>query len=280
MTICLADICENKYVAVVTDRMVTVIPPNIEFEAPFPKAREISDNCMFATAGSAIAHTPIFHDVHVDIIRDGTKDIDKVAEYTRNAYLKARNRKLEEEVLFPFGLNLQTYYQLQGGMNPSLGNVIVQNMAKYNYGLWMLLVGVDEKGGHIYRIENPGKVFSFDSIGYHAIGSGELHAMSAFIANNTHSGIPLKKGLAIAFEAKKRSEKAQGVGTETDMFVVTCDKVIHLPAEIVGQFDAMYQKRLEQEKKVVSEFESIDLSKYIGSDQTGEKDKTGDGKNS
>ncbi|MGD0319067.1 MAG: hypothetical protein ABSB56_05190 [Nitrososphaerales archaeon] len=224
---------------------------------------------MIATAGSAIAHMPIVQDVTIEILKEGTKDIDKIAEFTRNAYLKARNKKLEEEVLFPFGMNLQTYYQLQGGLDQTLTNVIVQNMAKYNYQLWMILAGVDEKGGHIYRLESPGKVFNFDSIGYHAIGSGELHAMTTFIANNFHSGVLLKNGLAIAFEAKKRSEKAQGVGPETDMYIVTKEKVIHLPTQAVTDLDAMYQTRLAQERKVVSEVEKmiteLDMMKYIDS---------------
>ncbi len=267
MTICVAGICENKYVVLITDRMVTVSPPNIEYEAPFPKAKQITKNCMFASAGSALAITPIVQEVGNAIVTNPTKEIDKIVEFTRTAYLNARNKKLEEEVLFPFGITLQNFYQAQQGLNANLVNVIIQNMAKYDYRLSMIIAGVDEKGCHIYRMENPGKVFNFDSIGYLAVGSGEIHATSAFIANNHASDVSLNKGLAIAFEAKKRSEKAPGVGLETDMYVVTKDNIIHLPQSVVTELESMYQKKLEQERKATSEVEGmiskLDIMKYV-----------------
>jgi len=267
MTICIAAMCENKYVIVATDRMLTVLLPNIEFETDYDKATEITKNCIAATAGSAIAHTPLFRDAGVEIAREGTKDIDKIVEHTRNAYLKVRNKKLEEEILFPFGLTLQNYYQGQQALQPQFVNTLTQNMARYNYQLWILIAGVDEKGPHIYRIENPGKVFNYDTIGYHAIGSGELHAISTFIANGYGLKTTLQRGLAVTYEAKKRSEKAQGVGEQTDMYVVTKDNVIHLPDQAIKDLDAFYQKRLEEEERLVSEMESqilqLDIMKYV-----------------
>jgi len=267
MTICIAAMCENKYVIVATDRMLTVTLPNIEFETDYDKATSITKNCIAATAGSAIAHTPIFCDAGVEIAREGTKDIDRIVEFTRNAYVKVRNKKLEEEVLAPVGLNLQSFYQANQAIQPQLVGSLAQNMARYNYQLWILIAGVDDKGPHIYRIENPGKTFNYDTIGYHAIGSGEHHAISTFIASGYGLKTTLQRGLAITYEAKKRSEKATGVGQQTDMYVVSKDNVTHLPDEAIRDLDAMYQKRLEQERKVVSEVESmiahLDIMKYI-----------------
>jgi len=248
--------------------MLTVLLPNIEFEADFAKATLITNNCIAATAGSAIAHTPIFREVHAQIVREGTNDIEKIVDYVRTAYAKVRNLKMEEEVLFPFGLTLQQYLQQQQALHPQLVNILVQNMSKYNYQLWILIAGVDDKGAHIYRVENPGKTLNYDTIGYHAIGSGELHSISTFIGSGYGSKTTLQKALAITFEAKKRSEKATGVGQQTDMYVLTKDTVIHLPEEAVKELDAMYQKRLEQEQKVVAEVESaiskVDIMKYVG----------------
>ena len=267
MTICIAAMCEHKYVIVTTDRMLTVSLPNIEFETDYDKATEITKNCIAATAGSAIAHTPIFRDAGVEIAREGTKDVDKIVEYIRNSYIKVRNKKLEEEILSPVGLNLQSFYQGNQALQPQLVNSLAQNMARYNYQLWILVGGVDEKGPHIYRVENPGKILNYDTIGYHAIGSGDLHAISTFIASGYGLKTTLQRGLAISYEAKKRSEKATGVGAQTDMYIVSKDNVVHLPDEAIRDLDAMYQKRLEQEKRIVSEVEDmiahLDIMKYI-----------------
>ena len=269
MTICIATMCENKYVVVATDRMLTVTLPNIEFETDYAKATEVTKNCIAATAGSAIAYTPLFRDAGIEIAKEGTKDIDKIVELTRNSYVKIRNKKIEEEILCPIGLNLQNFYQANQALQPQLVATLVQSMQRYNYQLWILIAGVDEKGPHIYRIENPGRTLNYDTIGYHAIGSGELHAISTFIAGGYGLKATLQRALAITYEAKKRSEKAQGVGVQTDMYVVSKDKVTHLPDNAIIELDSMYQKRLEEEKKIVSDVEDmiskLDIDKLLTS---------------
>jgi len=141
MTICIAAMCENKYVVVATDRMLTVLLPNIEFESDYAKATKITKNCIAATAGSAITYTPIFRDAGIEIARDSTHDIDKIAEFTRNSYFKVRNKKLEEVILFPVGLNLQNFYQANQALQPQLVSALTQNMQRYNYQLWILISG-------------------------------------------------------------------------------------------------------------------------------------------
>jgi 20S proteasome alpha/beta subunit len=145
--------------------------------------------------------------------------------------------------------------------------LIIQRMQQYNYNLWIMIAGVDENGGHIYRIENPAVKHSFDSIGYHAIGSGEIHAITTFIANDYKvKNTPLVRGLALTYEAKKRSEKASGVGQQTDMAIIFKDKIIHLPGELIQKLEDIYQKKIEQEKKVVSDVEQMILDLDIEKD--------------
>ena len=127
---------------------------------------------------------------------------------------------------------------------------------------------VDEKGPHIYRIENPAMKNCFDAIGYHAIGSGEIHAVSTFIVNNYEvKKTSLQRGLALAFEAKKRSERAVGVGEQTDLYIVTKDNTTHLPDDAIKELTEIYRKRIDEEKKVLSEVEDmigkLDVAKYL-----------------
>ena len=56
-------------------------------------------------------------------------------------------------------------------------------MQRYNYQLWILIAGVDDHGSHLWHIENPGSKECLDNIGFHAVGSGQHHAVSTFITN-------------------------------------------------------------------------------------------------
>jgi len=260
LTICIAAACEDrdeKYVVVATDRMLTARPMNIEFEADYAKVIELTDNCIVTTSGSAIAFTPLLRDVTIEIRRESTKDIDKIVELIRRSYLKIRNKRIEEEVLFPIGLTLQDYYRNQQGLNQQVISVALQNMARYDYELWILIAGVDDKGPHISRMENPGRTLNYDSIGYCAIGSGEPHAITTFIARGYGSKATLERGLATAFEAKKRSERAPGVGDQTDMYLISKDATRHLPEEAIEELNQIFQKRVESEERVFLEAEDI-----------------------
>jgi 20S proteasome alpha/beta subunit len=269
MTICIATICEKKYVVVATDKMLTLTLPSIEYEADYPKTIEVTPNCIATTAGSAIAYTPIFHEVRGELVKQASNDVARIAELTRIAYGNVRNNKLSEEILSTYGLNLQAFYQINTSINANLMAIILQRMQQYNYGLWIMMAGVDEAGGHIHRIENPSIKNCFDAIGYHAIGSGDIHAVDTFIANNYEvKNTTLQRGLALTYEAKKRSEKAQGVGEQTDMYVVSKEKTWHLPEEAITKLDEVYRKRVEQEKKVFLDMEqmisSLDIEeKYL-----------------
>ena len=160
------------------------------------------------------------------------------------------------EVFASFGLSLQGFYQANHSMMPQLVGVVLQRMQTYNYGLWILLAGVDDSGPHIYRIENPASASCFDSIGYHAIGSGDIHAISTFITNEYRvKDTSLNRVIALVYEGKKRSEKAQGVGPQTDLMVVSRDRTTHLPAEALTELDTMYTRRLEEEKRVLADVE-------------------------
>jgi len=256
--------CENKYVVIVTDKMLTLPLPSIEYEADYAKSIVLTNNCIATTSGSAIAFTPIFREVLAEIAKEGTNDIGTIAEYARKAYEDIRNTKLSEEILSTYGLNLNGFYQGNMGINPQLLAIIIQRMQQYNYNLWIMLAGVDETGAHIYRLENPSVKHCFDSIGYHAIGSGEIHAVTTFITNNYEvKNTTLRRGLALAYEAKKRSERAVGVGEQTDMYVVSKGKTWHLPTEAIEELDKIYRKKVENERKIVSEMEQMIASLEI-----------------
>lgn len=125
----------------------------------------------------------------------------------------------------------------------SAGEFWHQELA-YNYGLDILLAGVDTEA-HIYTIRNPGQIDCFDALGYNAIGSGELHAMSTFISSGCSPIMSTNRTAYLVFEAKRKAEVAPGVGRELDMAVVTTKKVHILDEEQIGALDAVYQERAQ-----------------------------------
>lgn len=258
MTICITAICEEKYVVVATDRMITVRVPNIEYEQKGrTKAIEVTQNCIATTAGSALAYTPIFQDAEIEIDKQSVKDIGRIADITSKSYVKIRNQVLEEAVLGSVALDLKTFYERNKDLQPTLAANIFQAMQRYNHQLWIIIAGVDDSGGHIWHIENPGRKACFDNIGFHAIGSGQHHAVSTFITNEFDPTIDLSHGIAIAFEAKRRSEKATGVGESTDLLIVHKDGHKRLSEEEIGQLNKIYGTRLTEERKAVKKLDEM-----------------------
>ena len=258
MTICIAAICDEKYVVVVTDRMITVIVPNIEYEQRGrTKAIEVTPNCIATTAGSALAYTPIFRDAKIDIDKGSIKAIGAIAEITRRSYTKARDQVLEEAILGSVGLSLDTFYERNKDLQPSLAANIFQRMQTFKHPLWIIIAGADDTGGHIWHIETPGRKVSFDNMGFHAIGSGQHHAISTFIANEFDPTIDLSHGVAIAFEAKRRSEKATGVGKSTDLLIIDKNGHRRLTDKEIEKLNEIYEKRLEIEKAAVTELDKM-----------------------
>ncbi|MCV0398364.1 MAG: hypothetical protein K5785_00050 [Nitrosarchaeum sp.] len=270
MTICVGAISKNsnaaeQYALVASDRMVTLSLPSIEWEQNVSKTLPISDNCVAATAGSAIAFTEILRNAKPKINGLKKKNIAEIVDIIRQEYNEARLKKIEEDILSKIGLTLKTFYEGNQVISPQIVQTVMDAMAKFNYGLSILIAGVDDSGAHIYRIDNPARADCFDSIGYCAIGSGDLHALTTFIANDYDPNLDLNHVCAMTYESKKRSEKAQGVGEKSDLYIICDSRVVKMPSDAIEKLDSIYLMRAEQEKKVVAdiqnEIEKLDIEK-------------------
>ena len=258
MTICIASIAGDGHVIVCSDRMVTLSLPSTEFEHNNPKTMKITDNCVASSAGNALGFVPIYEEVVRTIGQTSSEhSIHSIAEITKNAYVRARNDKLEQEILSTMGLSLNDFYQGNRTFAPEITANLAQSMQQYNYGLAIVIAGVDESGCHIYRIDNPGRMDSYDTIGHCAIGTGELHAISTFIANDYDSKLDVNHVVAMTYEAKRRSEKSQGVGEETDLYVVCKNNVVKMAEDTVNQLNEIYNKKTDQEKESVVKLEEL-----------------------
>jgi len=119
-----------------------------------------------------------------------------------------------------------------------------------------LVVGIDY-APHIFVVDQFGDIRTFDHQGFAAIGSGQLLAFPE-IVRLTYS-LQMSDGQAIVtvYNAKKRAEKALGVGEETDLILLTKDKNNTYTVEIAKK--ALTDKLDKNLEKIYdSEMESND----------------------
>ena len=242
MTINIANICEsNNHTILCADRMLTVNLPNIEFEHGTCKLHKITENCAVAVAGNALAYSELFDAVKIVLQQHPTDSIPQIVNHITNTYKMARMKKMEELILLPAGLNLNEYKQMQQALSPVILQPIFQKMVTYDFGLVLVVAGVDANGGHIYKILSPGTTQCYNSIGYLASGSGEHHSLASLIENNCQNTLSLKDALIYTYEAKKRAEKATGVGESTDIWIISKDKIITLEDEKIKLLNKIYE---------------------------------------
>lgn len=250
MTICLATICdEGKQVILMSDTMITEDGHlSIEFEHKRPKIIKLADNCAVATAGDALVHTELFEAVSTDVDKLKEPKISGIVENIVNCFADLRLRKIQEQFIKRRGIpDIETFYRMQQSMMPDIALMVQNDIDGYGVDLDVLVAGVDATGAHIHYVGDPGTSMTWDSIGYHAVGSGTPHAVTTLIVNDYNQGIPLNKALLITYEAKKIAERAPGVGSNTDVAIINNDGVKMFNSSEIQTLDEVYKKKAEAE---------------------------------
>ncbi len=263
MTICLAAICEKgDKVIMASDSMLTSPSLSIEFEIKSPKLEELCENCAIATAGDALVHTELVEETALTINHMKSPTVTQVVDSIKKSYATLRQRKIVETILQPKGFeSMADFYDRQRHILPEIAMTIQRAIDRYDYGLEILVGGVDTRA-HIHAVVNPGTSAPFDSLGHAAIGSGYPHATTSFIANEYHQDFPLGRALLVAYEAKKISEKAPGVGSNlTNMCVISKNAVRMLTDADIKKLDQVYRGKIEEQTKLL---QGRDWAKELG----------------
>jgi len=265
MTICIAAICEKgSSVVLATDSMLTNEALSIEFEHPTKKMTRLSDSCIALTAGDALAHTELFDIVREEIIKLKAPSAPEIVGKIKECYQRIRKREIKEKILNPRGFSdFEDFYKAQQVLNPDIVMTIQNQIDNYDYGLEILVAGRSGNTAHIYGISDPGTSKCFDAIGFHAIGSGQPHAINTLIARGCHQDTSLQEALLIVYEAKKIAEKAPGVGANiTDICIMTPKGIIEFPRNKIDQLHEIYERWLRRESNWASDLGA--LLKEIG----------------
>ena len=223
MTICIGVICDGgATVIVASDKMVTASGVSTEFEHSTPKFEKIGENCIVLSAGTALVHRVIAKAVREDVTRLSLTTIHQIVKKYEEAYSTERLNRAERNVLSPRGMSIRTFY---GGqmmqLTPDLAMLLDRNISDHELGLELIVAGVDVDGGHLHNVVEPGASECFDTLGFTATGSGYLHSVALFMSCSYNSNWKSNEALYAVFEAKKRAEHAPGVGSLTDMAIIT-----------------------------------------------------------
>ena len=256
MTICISAICEGKgdhpHVVIASDRMITSEGLSIEFEQKQNKIFEASSSCAIVSAGDALSPADILRRAQSGINEMTAPSIEEVANKIKDELVKYRKEDVEDQILKPRGFgNLEQFYEKMQSLPPDIYTVIDDRISRFDdiekTFVEFLVSGIDETGAHIYSVYSPGRKSCFDTIGYNAIGTGDTHAVSVLTSYNYTNNVSLNDAIWIVYEAKRRAEKAPGVGRGTDMCVITKSKVTHLEDKLLKELETQFKKKGEQE---------------------------------
>jgi len=252
MTVCIAAVNQrHKMIAFATDRMVTATFPPIEFEHSLPKLTQISDYCIALSSGDAIIGKEIFDTVK-ETVEKAKPPIAQIAERVKEMYQRKRLQILEAVHLRSRGINHQVFIEAGARLLPPATYAQIDHaFATFMLQLEMIIAGVDESGASIYGIRNPGLVDCYNSIGFHAIGTGSMHALISLIQTYMpEAGVV--ESLYSVFRAKRVAEVAPGVGQQTDLGMVHSKEKVKFfdkKAELIKSFSELY----DQEKTARNE---------------------------
>lgn len=268
MTVGIAAICEadtdDPKITVAADRLVTSgRAARREYEHTSSKMLDVfgadgSSPCVAVGvgAGSVSLADEVFYKIDRKIANDSPGTTRQIADFGATALQEIVQESVNRQILSPHGLNLGSFNQMQGQMNPNVVQGIYQEIVEKKQEIInqvnILLAGVDGDGAHLYNIFNN-DLSRTDSIGYLTVGSGAEPANSSFIRNRYDDTCQLSDALLEVTEAKAQSEGVQGVGKKMDITVLSDDGRRDLSDDELEELRDVYQEVVEAERTARTE---------------------------
>ncbi len=186
-----------------------------EFESDVHKIVQAGTNSHILIAGNALYATEIVENIAL-VAGDAT--VEQVADAVRQSFVNKRREIISRRVLEPRGLTLETYYQIQTQLVMAVVQEIENNLVNFDIGVEILVTGLGSDGlYHLYSVTNPGELVCHDAIGFVCTGIGAPYAMYHFIGSGYKKAKSVEDVEQLVKDAKKQSEVAPGVGTETEL---------------------------------------------------------------
>ncbi len=227
MTICIAATAADRTAVVVaSDRMISAGFLDLEFDHPGSKIEILGPSCVGLSAGDALPSGDLFSSAYPVSTQFQNPAVEQIADTIKDTYCQLRARRIEEAVFKPRGITIKSFYQGLIRQIPIEIAVELDNKVQHSqFGVTLVIAGVDQGGAHIFGISDPGISTSYDRIGYHAIGSGQSHAILSLVAAGQHWSKSINETAFNVFRAKRQAELAPGVGQSVELRIISSESV-------------------------------------------------------
>ena len=219
MTICIAAISEaqtSPKIVFAADRLVS---GHVQFEHGNPKIFGLRSNCFLMLAGDPLKGSQVVSYVQKEI-SDKNIPIENIVNLVSKECIKLRNKTNEERILLPRNLTLEQFYNNMTKFPEWFADGLDEELQEEPYQLSFLLFGIDDGIAHLYEIRSHGEVYSYDTLGFAAIGIGAGQSISELGRFQYGSNIPLSQAIQLTYMAKKEAQRVGGVGRETDLGIL------------------------------------------------------------
>ena len=181
------------------------------------KSRQLEKGWAVMMAGE------ITHACEVRDTASGTLNREKtektatvVSDAMAAAYQTIRRTQIENRMLKTYDLTMKEFTEGGKVAFPESHHLnLLYEMERFDLGCEFLVAGFSSQSSDLpcfFTVRNPGVISVFDDIGYCAIGSGEINAISYLARRDQELHSTFERSLYNAIVAKHLAEKASGVG--------------------------------------------------------------------
>lgn len=226
MSECLQEDTAAKLV-LVSDRLLT-LGETTSAEIAM-KTRLVGKNWHVLFAGKDVSHANAIMNILIDrLIKE---EISEEAEVVRDIFVQAyhdvRKKQIEHLFLSSFGWTIKDFLSIGRKSLPiSHYSSLLTDIQQFDLGCEFILCGFEPHAlvPDLFVVENPGVATPYGVMGFAAIGAGSVNASVYLTLREQAAHHGLTRTIYNGIAAKAMSEKALGVGRETDVVVVEKDK--------------------------------------------------------
>jgi hypothetical protein len=228
VTVCVASLFSWNYgtnewgraAVTASDRQITA--GDIEYEPRQVKICFLTSRVLLLIAGDYYTHSEALLSIQRRLVAAPETDIGLIAEMYASIIREINARHATQRYLAPLGLTQDSFLSRQHEFDSHfVARLTDQIQGHRGEFTEAIIVGGTDIGTQVYCVGPDSKVTYHDDIGFAAIGIGSWHAKSQLMRIRYTNQLRYATALAATYAAKKAAEIAPGVGTETDMFLVT-----------------------------------------------------------
>lgn len=245
MTICIAaiskDVNDDELIVFATDNMISIQQIG-QFEMDIDKYKRITEETVAMLSGDPL----IFNDILIDCKEcnnfDGMKK--KIQENMANI----KNERVQKQLLDTYKID---YEYLKEALKQPIQNAylsqLFENVTKFTLNTGILLIGFKENDAQITEITET-HTNELTDINFHAIGSGAVQALNTLLFQKHSKNVPLSTTIYNVYKAKRNAEVSIGVGTQTDMMILSKSGVTEIEKDKMEVLSKIYEEELNYGK--------------------------------